>query len=153
MRHAQRGVLTRRLPEAYGSAALDRPSSPSSPTPLASISAVSPVSPPTPPPLLRQPRPPGLGEELFLEEPRDAETSQWEEARRGDWHRGWEGRWEGERRSRAVNQSNVGLERVRAGAREREGPASVLPRKLGARVCKNPATCSLFPLMEILRSQ
>ncbi|VCX10075.1 unnamed protein product, partial [Gulo gulo] len=52
----------------------------------------SPWSPlPLPLPLLRQQRPPGLGEELFLEEPRDAETSQWEEARRGDWHGGWEG--------------------------------------------------------------
>ncbi|XP_061283060.1 uncharacterized protein LOC133253475 [Bos javanicus] len=49
LRRAQRGVLTRSLPRAYGSAAPDRPSHPvplSSPTPLASISAVSPVSPP-----------------------------------------------------------------------------------------------------------
>lgn len=52
VRRAQRGVLTRHRPGAYGGAALDAPApsqAPSSPTPLASISAVSPVSPPTPP--------------------------------------------------------------------------------------------------------
>ncbi|CAK7299890.1 hypothetical protein VULLAG_LOCUS7898 [Vulpes lagopus] len=67
---------------------------PSPRTRLARVSAVSPVSPPTPPPPPpSQPRPPGLGEELFPEEPRDAESSQWEEARRRDWHRGWEANW------------------------------------------------------------
>lgn len=49
MRQTQRGVVTRHLPRAYGSAAPDGLSPllpPFSPAPLASLSAVSPVSPP-----------------------------------------------------------------------------------------------------------
>lgn len=42
-------------------------------------------------------------------------------------------------------------ERASASARGQEGPESVQPRKLGARVCQNPATCSLFPPMKMLK--
>lgn len=153
MRGAQRGVLTQTSPQPMAAQHWTG-RLPPIPPPLPLHLLPSLLFPPSPlrslPPLLSPPRPPGLGEELFLEEPRDAEASQWEAARRGDWHCGWEGRWEGERRGPAVNQSNVGPGRERAGTREREGPASVQPRKLGARVFKIPATVHFFtvPLNE-----
>lgn len=128
VRRAQRGAQTRRLSGAYGGAPLDGPPPlrpPSSSTRLTSISAVSLVSPPIPPNPSQPAASSRLAEEQFLEEPRDAEASQWEAARRGDWHCGWEGRWEGERWSLAVNQSNVGPARERAGAREWDKSLSV----------------------------
>lgn len=154
MCRAQRGVQTPHLPGAYGGAALDWPPcshSPSSSILLASISAVSPVSLPPLPPLPSQPRPPELGEELFLEEPRDAKPAN---GKRRDAEIGVVDGKVGGKESRGAGLSikvTWGRRGSALGAREQGGPASVSPRKLGARVCKNPATCSLFPGMKILR--
>lgn len=135
MCRAQRGVQTPHLPGAYGGAGLDWPPcshSPSSPILLASISAVSPVSLP---PLLSQPRPTELGEELFLEEPRDAKPAN---GKRRDAEIGSVDGKVGGKESRGAGLSikvTWGRRGSALGAREQEGPASVSPRKLGARVC------------------
>lgn len=128
-----------------------------SPTPLASISAVSPVSPPIHPHHSSASRVlPGSVRNCSW---RSRGTPKPANGKQRDAEIGTvDGKVGGKESGGAglsikVTWGRRGSARERAGARELEGPASVQPWKPGVRVCRNPATCSLFPLMKILRSQ